>query len=328
MGRFTGSILAAAAIAVVQGLDSDPVTVYTLNSNGGTGLNDGIYFSLGWNDYAMWAANVQFAWTQDNTLGDIANDGWGGSGMAMYIGDSGDGMSVLQEYFTSDGLTLPFMSWTSAVTTGEDAESGVLTELLTAHYNDLDYTILTTYTYTFPDNYIVFDYEFTIPDGHEAGHDVIAYYISDTVDNQVVTPVSGFADAETGAIGLIYDGSNTLFAGEFFFGFQYICGDIRPHYSVGRYYNDGINTDVISGYIDGQEWQDEAGVANPDTGIQLSFNLGSAPGTYKARLALVVGELPNLSCDPKEEPAPRPYAQIVALWIGALLRSTSSSALP
>jgi hypothetical protein len=322
MGRFTGSILAAAAIAVVQGLDSDPVTVYTLNSNGGTDLTDGIYFSLGWNDYAMWAADIQLAYTQDNALGDIANDAWGGSGMAMYIGDSGEGMSVLQEYFTSDGLTLPYMSWTSAITTGEDAESGVLTELLTAHYNDRDYTILTTYTYTFPNNYILFDYEFTIPVGHEAGHDVIAYYLSDTPDAS--TPLGGFADAETGAIGVTYDGASTQLASEFFFGFQYVCGDVSPHNSVGRYYNDGINTDATEGFITGQEFLDEVGTEGRDTGIHLSFNLGSTPGTYKARLALVIGELPNLSCDPKEDPVPRPYAQIVALWIGTLPHNSNS----
>jgi hypothetical protein len=315
MGRFTGSILAAAAIAVVQGSDPDPINVYTLNSNGGTTLDDGIYFSLGWNNYYMSAAGERFAYTDSDPLGDAEFGSEGSSGMAMYIGDSGEGMLVLQERFGDGGLTLPFMSWTSAVTTGEDAESGVLTELLTAHYNDRDYTILTTYTYTFPDNYILFDYEFTIPAGHEAGYDVIAYYLSDTPDAS--TPLGGFADADTGAIGITYDGTSTLFAGDFFFGFQFLCGDVSPHYSVGVNWNDGINNDAIPGYVNGQEFQDNIGTAS-DTGIHLSFNIGSTPGTYKARLALVIGELPNLFCSMKEAPVPRPYPQIVALWIGAI----------
>jgi hypothetical protein len=182
------------------------------------------------------------------------------------------------------------------VTTTQSGDSIVST--LTGDADGLTYTVKVTITYTAPDDRMKLDYEVIIPDGNTKAvrlYHLIDTYLggSDAGPGFFTDPVDCGSGAESGAVvGVDRADLGVVQA------FQYISGAPWTSYMSG-YYSDvvfGNNGATGESWGDGEHFGPGFGndlnnqiITDPenDNGIGISWNFGSAAGTYDSVAKLI-----------------------------------------
>lgn len=241
------------------------------------------------------------------------------SQVALAVGDEADGGTAfvspafLEEWdgemysTTWSAENVEVKPWSVSAT----ANATQITALLTGEADGLSYTVVVTITYVSPDDRMKIDYQVVIPAGNTKPvrlYHLIDTYLggSDQGPGFFTDPVDCGAGAESGAVvGVDRADLGVVEA------FQYISGEPWTSYMSGYYddvvfgYNEKTDPDVEEGgpHV-GPGFMNDLNnqiISDPenDNGIGISWNFGSAAGTYDSSAKLIFS---SESIDPCADP--------------------------